>query len=101
MSVADGESGQSAGKLAALRTKVELWVAVALMALGFFGGVLVSGMDSKPGPAAPAGQQQLPQEGFQIAPPLSEDDLSGELPPGHPTVNEGEASPAPSDSPAP
>jgi hypothetical protein len=104
MSAVDGESGQGASRLSALRTKVELWVAVVLMAFGFLGGVLVSGMDSGPAQQGPPSgtQQQFPQEGFQVAPPLTEEQLSGEMPAGHVPVDSGASqTPSGTGSPAP
>lgn len=89
--VPDGDS-VPVGKLASLRVKIELWVAVALMALGFFGGVLIGGA----GKSAPRVDQtpstsEAPQGNF-VAPPLDENQLTGPLPSGHPTVGSGTSS---------
>lgn len=75
------------GIFATLQVPVALWLTVAFMALAFAGGFLVRGMVSAtaeqvvgPAPAVQAPKQIIP------APPLSEEDIQGGLPAGHPPV---------------
>lgn len=64
--------------LEVLRARVELWVAVVLMALAFGGGFAVSHFFAS-GPRAPAA-------GAGVARPLTPEDLERGLPPGHPPI---------------
>jgi hypothetical protein len=65
-----------------LRTRVELWLVVTLMAITFIAGLvlgLLAGVREQPG--APS-QEQAP-----AAPPLTEDQVGQTLPPGHPSLS--------------
>lgn len=101
------ESGEPTDpRKAPWKTKVQLWVAVALMAVGFAGGFLARGIGSQPSaPTTGSGQTStLPGGGApggagELAPPLTEDQLNQGLPPGHPVV--GTPNPVSSTSPKP
>lgn len=61
-----------------LRIKVELWLAALLMAVAFGAGFLVQTLGSAGTGAAPVGQT--------MAPALTDEQMQGGLPPGHPTI---------------
>jgi hypothetical protein len=65
------------------RTKVELWLVVIFMALAFGAGIAVMVMYEEPQPVVgvlqPAGQ-------FPQAPPLTDEEIQGGLPTGHPDL---------------
>ncbi len=62
----------------ALALKVKLWVAVVFMVLSFAGGFIVRGLSQPP--------QSTVQGPVQVAPALSQQQLQGPLPAGHPGV---------------
>lgn len=72
-----------------LRVPVELWLALVFMAVAFTGGFLVRGMSDRQ-PAQPVvGSVQGTDAGQVIqAPPLTSDQLSGNLPAGHPDIGD-------------
>ncbi len=76
----------SAGEIAtALRLRVQLWVLIVFMAVGFAGGFLVRGLahDNSNGTAPSLSDQQS----GQLAPELTPEQLNaGTLPAGHPDV---------------
>lgn len=78
---------RSTGLRAALRVRIELWLAVVFMTLAFTAGIVVRGMTETPSQPAvgvmPAEQIQMP-----TAPPLTEEQIQQGLPPGHPTVGD-------------
>lgn len=74
----------AAGQL--LRVPVQLWLAVVLMAMSFGAGVIVKAMAEPP--AAPAIGTQQPV-GQILAPPLSDQQINGGLPSGHPDLTGG------------
>lgn len=76
-----------AGLFGTLQVPVQLWLALAFMALAFAGGFLVRGMVSATAEqvVGPAPAVQAPGE-IVPAPPLSEEDIQGGLPPDHPPV---------------
>ena len=66
-----------------LRTRVELWLVVTLMAFTFIAGLvlgLLAGVREQPD-RAPT-QEQVP-----TAPPLTDDQVGQTLPPGHPSLS--------------
>lgn len=63
-----------------LRVRVELWLVVVFMALAFGAGIVVTAMYEEP--AAPV--VGITDTTGQIAPPLTDDQISGGLPSGHP-----------------
>lgn len=68
------------------RTKVELWLVVIFMALAFGGGIAVMVMYEEPQPVV--GVQQ-PVGQFPQAPPLTDEEIQGGLPTGHPDLDGG------------
>jgi hypothetical protein len=86
--------------LAVLRLPVRLWLLVVFMGLGFASGFVVGGLqDGRERPAVPAvANQGIPFSPGSFGPPLSEEQLTGGLPPNHPTVDP--AAGAPADAPA-
>ena len=80
----NGEEQESRGGIGAvLRLRVELWVVVVFMALAFGAGIVVTAMyEDSPEPVV--GIQQGGQ--IPIAPPLTDQDISGGLPSGHPDI---------------
>lgn len=68
-----------------LRVPVRLWILLVFMVLGFGGGFFVRGLEQQPAPPPPATGP------VQQAPPLSDDQLKGNLPTGHPGVSSGTA----------
>ena len=78
------QRGSRGGLLEVLRIRVELWVVIVFMALAFGAGIVVTAMyDESPEPVVgfqqPAGQ-------VPIAPPLTDQDIQGGLPSGHPDI---------------
>ena len=65
-----------------LRARVELWLAIVLMALAFGAGVVVRGLAQSPQPWAATMSALVP------APPLSSEQIQQGLPEGHPPVDE-------------
>ena len=71
------------GGMRPLRTKVELWLVVSLMAFTFIAGLvlgLLAGVREQPD-GAPS------QEQATTAPPLTDDQMGQSLPPGHPSLS--------------
>jgi len=77
---------RSGGGLGAvLRVRVELWVVVVFMALAFGAGVIVTALYEEPA-AEPVVGFQNPTGQVPIAPPLTDQEIQGGLPSGHPDV---------------
>jgi hypothetical protein len=73
-----------------LRIRVELWVVIVFMALAFGAGIVVTAMyDESPEPVV--GVQQ-PVGQVPIAPPLTDQDIEGGLPSGHPDIDDATGS---------
>jgi hypothetical protein len=68
---------------ALLRVPVSLWLVVALMAMSFGAGVIVKTI-AEPPAATTTTTTQLPTGLGTVAPPLSDEQISGGLPEGHP-----------------
>jgi hypothetical protein len=81
-----GGGRREAGVLEIARTKVELWLVVIFMALAFGAGIAVMVMYEEPQPVA--GVQQ-PVGQFPQAPPLTDEQIQGGLPTGHPDLSGG------------
>lgn len=67
---------------ALLRVPVSLWLVVVLMAMSFGAGVIVKTI-SEPATTATT-TTQLPTDLGTVAPPLTDDQIAGGLPEGHP-----------------
>ena len=78
------ERQSAAGQL--IRIPVQLWLAVVLMAMSFGAGVIVKAMAEPP--AAPAIGTQQPV-GQVLAPPLTDQQIQGGVPSGHPDLSGG------------
>jgi len=66
-----------------LRVHVELWLVVVFMALAFGAGIVVTALYEEP-QAEPVVGVQTGE--FPVAPPLSDDQIAGGLPSGHPDL---------------
>ena len=74
----DERRGSAFGEM--LRVRVELWLVVVFMALAFGAGIVVTAMYEEPaGPVV-----GIADTTGQIAPPLTDDQIAGGLPSGHP-----------------
>jgi uncharacterized membrane protein YgcG len=73
--------------LALMRTSVSLWIVVVMMAMSFGAGVIVKAIAE---PAdAPIATTTLPTNPGQIvAPPLTDEQIAGGMPSGHPDLSE-------------
>jgi len=81
-----GVDRRDGGFLEIARTKVELWLVVIFMALAFGAGIAVMVMYEEPQPVV--GVQQ-PAGQFPQAPPLTDEQIQGGLPTGHPNLGAG------------
>ena len=63
-----------------LRVRVELWLVVVFMALAFGAGIVVTALYEEPAEPVVGTTDTT----GQIAPPLTEDQIAGGLPSGHP-----------------
>jgi hypothetical protein len=75
----DDRRGSAFGEV--LRVRVELWLVVVFMALAFGAGIVVTAMYDEPAPVV--GVQDTTGV---IAPPLTDDQIAGGLPSGHPDL---------------
>lgn len=76
----DTRSGGGLG--AVLRLQIELWLVVLFMALAFGAGILVTALYEEPSTAVVGGDTN----GQITAPPLSDEQIQGGLPSGHPDI---------------
>lgn len=67
---------------AVLRLQIELWLVVLFMALAFGAGILVTALYEEPSTAVVGGDTT----GQITAPPLSDEQIQGGLPSGHPEI---------------
>lgn len=78
---------RSTGLRAALRVRIELWLAVVFVTFAFGAGIVVRGLsETSTQPTVgvmPAGQMQIP-----AAPPLTDEQIQQGLPAGHPVVGD-------------
>lgn len=70
-----------------IRARVELWMVVLIMAMSFGAGVIVRTIAEPP--AAPAALPLTAPGQFQVAPPLTEEQITAGLPEGHPDTSGG------------
>ena len=66
-----------------LRVHVELWLVVVFMALAFGAGIVVTALYEEPQAEPVVGVQT---GAFPVAPPLTDDQIAGGLPAGHPAL---------------
>ena len=74
----DERRGSAFGEM--LRVRVELWLVVVFMALAFGAGIVVTAMYEEPADPVVG----ITDTTGQIAPPLTDDQIAGGLPTGHP-----------------
>lgn len=83
-----------------LRLNVELWLVIVIMAVSFAAGLLVGNLGGttrdEPAPAV----EVTPADVLPVAPPLTEEELQDELPPGHPPLGGATEAPEPDDGQA-
>jgi hypothetical protein len=73
----------------ALRTRIELWIAMVFMVVAVGAGIAIGVLAQGRAPVvgiAPAGTTQVPGDSSMLAPPLTDEQLQQGLPSGHPTV---------------
>lgn len=76
------DTRSSEGLGAVLRLQIELWLVVLFMALAFGAGILVTALYEEPSTAVVGGDTT----GQITAPPLSDEQIQGGLPSGHPEI---------------
>lgn len=74
---------RGSGLVEILRVNVELWLVVVFMALAFGAGIVVTALYEEPQAEPVVGVQSTTG---QIAPPLTDDQIAGGLPSGHPDL---------------
>lgn len=73
--------------VALMRTSVSLWIVVVMMAMSFGAGVIVKAIAEPT--TSPVTTTTLPTNPGQIiAPPLTDDQIAGGMPSGHPDLSE-------------
>jgi len=72
---------------AALRLRVELWLAIVFMAVSFAAGVVVRGL-AQPQPEPLPVASGFEQSAQIAAPPLTSEQIGQGLPEGHPSIGE-------------
>jgi hypothetical protein len=89
----DEREGARGGIGLALRTKIELWLAVVFMALAFGAGITI-GVIAQHTDTPTMGVTQVNQApgNFGVAPPLTETQIQQGLPTGHPAVDSDQGS---------
>jgi hypothetical protein len=70
-----------------LRVRIELWLVVVFMALAFGAGIVVTALYDEPAASSVVGIQGT--TGSFVAPPLTDDQIAGGLPSGHPDLGAG------------
>lgn len=74
--------------VALMRTSVSLWIVVVMMAMSFGAGVIVKAI-AEPTDAATVPTTISTDAGQIVAPPLTDDQIAGGLPSGHPDLEGG------------
>ena len=84
------------GIATALRTQIQLWIAIVFMALAFGAGVTIGviSQHSETPTVGVAPASQVPND-FGVAPPLTEEQIQQGLPSGHPELGADQGTPAP------
>jgi len=87
MASATTNERRTAHVIEALRTGIQLWLAIVFMALAFGSGLTIGVLaDHSDSPAVGGAQtNQIPSD-FSVAPPLTDQQLQQGLPSGHPVV---------------
>jgi|GEM_PF-5443015 hypothetical protein len=78
------DAGSGGGLGAVLRLQIELWLVVLFMALAFGAGILITALYEEPATTGVVGGQGT--AGQISAPPLTDEDIQGGLPSGHPDI---------------
>lgn len=68
-----------------LRVRIELWLVVVFMALAFGAGIVVTALYDEPAASSVVGIQGT--TGSFVAPPLTDQQIAGGLPSGHPGLS--------------
>lgn len=84
--VAAKQEGGHSPFVALMRTSVSLWIVVVMMAMSFGAGVIVKAIAEPT--EAPVATTTLPANPGQIvAPPLTDEQIAGGVPSGHPDLS--------------
>jgi hypothetical protein len=75
-----------------LRLKIQLWLAIVFMALAFGAGMTIGVLSGHSGSTAVIAPTSQVPSNFGVAPPLTDQQLQGGLPAGHPEVGSGQGS---------
>jgi hypothetical protein len=84
MTDTSNDDGSRGGLGAVLRLQIELWLVVLFMALAFGAGILITALYEEPAATPVVGVQD--PAGAVVAPPLTDDQIQGGLPSGHPDL---------------
>lgn len=90
-----GERRPNEGSGLSLRLKVELWLALVFMAVSFGAGLIVGNLGGSSQDAEAPVVEAPSADVLPEAPPLTEEELEGELPPGHPPLGAQTEAPEP------
>jgi hypothetical protein len=93
MSIVTGEDRPRearGGIRSAVRIRVELWLAVVLMAVAFAAGIAVRAMYEPPQAAVSVTSTDQSSGQVTLAPPLTDTQIQQGLPPGHPDLSGGQ-----------
>ena len=83
------DEGRRAAFGGALRTRIELWIAMVFMVVAFGAGITIGVLAQKDeAPVVGTGTvgAQVPGDSSVLAPPLTDEQLQAGLPSGHPTL---------------
>ena len=86
------DEGRRAAFGGALRTRIELWIAMVFMVVAFGAGITIGVLAQKDeAPVVGTGTvgAQVPGDSSVLAPPLTDEQLQAGLPSGHPTFATG------------
>lgn len=86
MASTPNDERRGGGLVEILRVNVELWLVIVFMALAFGAGIVVTALYEEPQAEPVVGLQGTTG---QIAPPLTDDQIAGGLPSGHPDLAGG------------
>lgn len=86
------DEGRRAAFGGALRTRIELWIAMVFMVVAFGAGITIGVLaqpDETPVIGTGSVGTQVPGDSSILAPPLTDEQLQQGLPSGHPTLATG------------